>query len=78
MMALDLGGNWGNEFARLSTAQTLSTSQLWQLFTPDPGVAPVTNVDFHKLYVGLGVYNTTAINAAKTGAANAHKIWTRG
>ena len=78
MMALDLGGNWGNEFARLSTAQTLTTSQLRQLFKRDPGEAPVTNVDFHKLYVGLGVYNTTSINAAKTGAANAHKIWTKG
>jgi penicillin G amidase len=28
MMALDLGGNWRNEFARLSAAQRLSSAQL--------------------------------------------------
>ena len=28
MMALDLGGNWGNEFARLSMARTLDTGRL--------------------------------------------------
>src|SRR3990167_2710749 len=31
MMALDLGGNWGNELARLSALQVLDTAQLWQI-----------------------------------------------
>ncbi len=78
MMALDLGGNWGNEFARLAAAKTLTTAQLWQLFTPYPGEAPVTNVDFAKLYAGLGVYNTTPVNATKTGAASARNMWASG
>ena len=56
MMALDLGGNWGNEFARLSALKTLTTAQLWQLFTPYPGEAPASNLDFAKLYADLGVY----------------------
>jgi penicillin amidase len=37
MMALDLGGNWGNEFAVLMSAQTLNTEDLWKLFQPYPG-----------------------------------------
>ena len=76
MMALDLGGNWGNEFARLSAARGLSTDQLWQLFPPYPGEQPASKVDFAKLYSELGVYKTaTPIatpnalpNATKTGA----------
>ncbi|MDI1342291.1 penicillin acylase family protein [Polaromonas sp.] len=65
MMALDLGGNWGNEFARLSAARVLSTQELWQLFTPYPGEAPASRTDFAKLYAGLGVFRPDAI---KTGA----------
>jgi len=34
MMALDLGGNWGNEIARLSALQVLDTDRLWELFLP--------------------------------------------
>jgi len=68
MMALDLGGNWGNEFARLSAAKVLTTEQLWQLFTPYPGEAPASKTDFAKLYAGLGVYKNTP-DALKTGAA---------
>ena len=40
MMALDLGGNWGNEVARLTSLQALDTQALWQLFPPYPGEAP--------------------------------------
>jgi penicillin G amidase len=58
MMALDLGGNWGTEFARMSAAQKLPTERLWQLFPAYPGEAPVSKVDFAKLYSELGVYNT--------------------
>lgn len=56
MMALDLGGNWGNEFARLSLLQVLDTAQLWQLMPPYAGEKPATAVDLAALYRGLGVY----------------------
>ncbi len=58
VMALDLGGNWGNEFARLTAARTLSTQQLWDLYPPYPGEKPASNVDLSKLYRELGVYKT--------------------
>ncbi len=64
MMALDLGGNWGVEFARLSAAQKLPTAQLWQLFPAYPGEQPASKVDFSKLYADLGVFKSTI----KTGA----------
>jgi acyl-homoserine lactone acylase PvdQ len=32
MMALDLGGNWGQEISRLSVAKVLDTPHLWQLY----------------------------------------------
>ena len=56
MMALDLGGNWGQEFARLSASQVLSHEQLWQLLPPYPGEKPATAVDLPALYAELGVY----------------------
>lgn len=56
IMALDLGGNWGNEAARFSLAQVLSTEQLWQLMPPYPGESPATRVDLSRLYQELGVY----------------------
>ena len=34
MMALDLGGNWGAEWARLTASRGLTTAQLWQLMPP--------------------------------------------
>jgi penicillin G amidase len=71
MMALDLGGNWGNELARLSAAQRLSTAQLWQLFPAYPGEAPASNTDFAKLYADLGVYRTGTSIATKTVANSA-------
>ncbi len=60
VMALDLGGNWGNEFARLVAARTLSTAQLWDLYPPYPGEKPASGVDLAKLYRELGVYKTKA------------------
>lgn len=56
MMALDLGGNWGNEAARFSLAQVLSTEQLWQLMPPYAGESRASTVDLAKLYRELGVY----------------------
>lgn len=70
MMALDLGGNWGNEFARLSAARVLNTEELWQLFTPYPGEAPASKTDFARLYAELGVFRADAI---KTGASGARE-----
>jgi len=68
MMALDLGGNWGQEFARLTSAQVLTNEQLWQLLPPYPGEKPATAVDLPALYAGLGVYapNTTRAAALET------------
>ena len=67
MMALDLGGNWGTEFARFSAAQKVGTAQLWQLFPPYTGESPATKVDLAKLYADLGVYKS---QAAATPSAN--------
>ncbi|MFT3721257.1 penicillin acylase family protein [Pseudorhodoferax sp.] len=70
MMALDLGGNWGNEFARLSSAQVVDTQRLWELFPPYPGEPPATDVDLAALYRGLGVYRASPPAApAKNGQA---------
>lgn len=60
MMALDLGGNWGNEVARLSALQVLDTAQLWQLFPPYPGEPPASATDLARLYRELGVYRPEA------------------
>ena len=56
MMALDLGGNWGNEFARLSVARTLDTDRIWQLMPPYPGEPPAASADLAALYRELGVF----------------------
>ena len=66
MMALDLGGNWGAEFARLSALQKLDTEQLWQLMPPYPGEARPTQVDLAALYRGLGVYTNGENGTRKT------------
>jgi len=63
MMALDLGGNWGQEFARLSSSKVLNHEQLWQLMPPYPGEKPASSVDLPALYAKLGVYATGAPNA---------------
>lgn len=64
MMALDLGGNWGNEVARLSALQVLDTRQLWELFPPYPGEKPVSSVDLAQLYRELGVYRPVTTQAS--------------
>ncbi|PUE43612.1 penicillin acylase family protein [Limnohabitans sp. Hippo3] len=69
MMALDLGGNWGQEFARLSAGQILNNKQLWQLLPAYPGEKPATAVDLPGLYARLGVYAATAAKAAQMPAA---------
>jgi penicillin amidase len=56
MMALDLGGNWGQEFARLSASQVLNKAQLWQVLPAYPGEKPASTVDFPALYAQLGVF----------------------
>jgi penicillin G amidase len=67
MMALDLGGNWGAEFTRLSLLQNLNTQELWQMMPPykdGQGVreAAATQVDLAKLYQDLDVYVQTKQN----------------
>jgi len=64
MMALDLGGNWGNEFARLTALQVIDTDDLWTLFPPYPGELPAATADLAALYRGLGLYRE---EAAQTG-----------
>lgn len=64
MMALDLGGNWGNEVARLSALQVLDTQQLWALFPPYPGEKPVSATDLATLYRELGVYRPAGAQTA--------------
>ncbi|WP_370655123.1 penicillin acylase family protein [Hydrogenophaga sp.] len=74
MMALDLGGNWGNEFARLSALETLDTKALWELLPPYPGEPPAATADLARLYRELGVYRgkvaTTTSSAPVAPAAN--------
>jgi len=66
MMALDLGGNWGNEFARLALLRELPTERLWQLMPPYPGEPPASATDLAALYRGLGVYAPPEAAAAAT------------
>jgi len=85
MMALDLGGNWGNEFARLSASQVLNHQQLWQLMPPYPGEKPASSVDLPALYAQLGVYASADANSkaalqspkAQTALAQWSQDWVR-
>jgi penicillin amidase len=78
MMALDLSGNWGTEFARLSALQNIDTQQLWQLMPPYPGEAVPTKVDLATLYRNLGVYRADG-GAKKTAAlSNDLDTWRTG
>lgn len=77
MMALDLGGNWGTEFARLSAARLLKPAELQQLFPPYPGEQPASKVDFSKLYAGLGVYRSDLPDATKKIASSARQSRSR-
>lgn len=76
VMALDLGGNWGQEFARLAMAETLDTERLWQLMPPYPSEKPATATDLAALYRGLGVYRDRAgegkPSASKSTTADLH------
>lgn len=56
MMALDLGGNWGNELARFAMLEKLTTAQLWQAWPPYPGETAPTNIDLAAFYRELGAY----------------------
>lgn len=73
MMALDLGGNWGNEFARLSAAQVLDNQRLWELFPPYPGEKPAASKDLPAFYRELGLYRNPGpvADASKTVASDA-------
>lgn len=82
MMALDLGGNWGQEFARLSASQVLSHEQLWQLLPPYPGEKPASAVDLPALYKQLGVFasqgqSTAANPQPPTALAQWSSDWVR-
>ena len=74
MMALDLGGNWGQEMARLSVAKVMDTPHLWELYPGYPGEVPATKVDLAKFYKDLGVYNTSptsSTSSAREASSNA-------
>lgn len=79
MMALDLGGNWGNEAARFAAARHLSTPQLWQLMPAYPGEDPATRTDLSALYAGLGAYAKTqqTAEAAADRPASALAQWSQ-
>lgn len=78
MMALDLGGNWGTEFARLSAAKVLNTEHLWQLFPPYPGEPPASKTDLAKLYADLGVYRHALPQTTKSVAESQEPIRAKG
>lgn len=82
IMALDLGGNWGQEVARLSASQVLNNEQLWQLLPPYPGEKPATTVDLPALYADLGVFapkdkTVTRDTPAPHGLAQWSNDWVR-
>lgn len=77
MMALDLGGNWGNEAARFSLAQVLSTEQLWQLMPPYPGEPPASRVDLARLYRELGAYAPMAVQQSQQATPQALAAWSQ-
>lgn len=65
MMALDLGGNWGNEFARLAALEAIDTKALWELFPPYPGEQPAATADLASLYRELGVYRGKPVTTSR-------------
>ena len=71
MMALDLGGNWGQEISRLSVAKVLDTQRLWELYPGYPGEAPATSVDLAKLYKELGVYSSK-VSTSGSASSSSH------
>lgn len=73
MMALDLGGNWGQEISRLSVAKVMQTSRLWELYPGYPGEAPATKVDLAKFYKDLGVYSANPSSTSNARDASSHQ-----
>src|SRR5690606_7565798 len=63
MMALDLGGNWGNELARLTALEVLDTPSLWELFPPYPGEPPVASADLASLYREMGLFRPGSVTS---------------
>ena len=83
IMALDLGGNWGNEMVRAQLASKLPTEAVWQLMPPYPGEKPATATDFAQMYKRLAVYNdefqtAAAPSAGASDAATAVAHWVSG
>ncbi len=72
MMALDLGGNWGNEFARFALSRRLTNDQIWDLMPPYPGDFPLTDVDLPRFYRELGALKAPTA-AAPTPVAEARE-----
>ena len=82
MMALDLGGNWGNEFARFSASQVLNHEQLWDLMPGYPGEDRATWWNLPSLYEQLGAHasipKTAKLQALPTSAvAQWSQDWVR-
>ena len=75
MMALDLGGNWGHEFARLSLSQVLDTPRLWELMPPYPGEAPLTQVDLAGMYRALDIYATPSVAVSQAPTRPMKEAW---
>jgi penicillin G amidase len=71
MMALDLGGNWGNEMTRLGLSRSLPTDRVWDLVPAYPGRPPATTVDFAALYRNMGLF-VPAPAALPSGTAAQH------
>ena len=61
MMALDLGGNWHKELQRLELSQFLTTQQIWEVMPAYTPGAPVSNVDFAKIYRDINVFNPNSV-----------------
>ena len=74
MMALDLGGNWGQEIARLSVAKVMDTPHLWELYPGYPGESPATKVDLAKFYKDLGVYSSNPISTSSASEASSNAL----
>jgi len=72
MMALDLGDNWQKELFRLELSQYLTTAQIWDVMPPYPGNAPVSNLDFAKLYKELGVFKQSSKSSEKQSQNKQH------
>lgn len=75
MMALDLGGNWSSEFARLSAAQVMDTQRMWQLLPPYLGEKPAAKADLSALYHEIGLYRDEGLEQRPKVIADAASSW---